>query len=458
MTLQKTNPVEELKKVISKEKIIIKEISLLSENLEKVDEEEKQIVFSQINQLKNSLREVNKNLPEALEKVSLVRPLHPQPKIQPIVKPIQKRGLETSSMKLNQKEDAQETKKFSQKILSNSNKKEILKLEEATLKLEKVTLKRLKIKKEKIAKKKVKKANKYIRASNKFFSNYSLSLLNKKVFKHLEEELIKTNLQFITPSYVSILLFTTFLSVIAAIFIFLFFLFFNLGFDFPFITSISESLGSRFLKVFWLLFIIPIGTFLFMYFYPSLEKKSLGNKIDQELPFATINMSAISGSMINPSEIFKIIILTKEYPNLEKEFTKLINEINIYGYDLVTALKKVAENSPSKKLAELFNGLATTINSGGDLPEFFEKRSQTLLFEYRIEREKYTKFSETFMDIYISAVIAAPMILMLVLMMMKISGLGIALSTSMITIIMVMGVSVVNIVFLTFLHLKQPVE
>ena len=65
MTLQKTNPVEELKKVISKEKIIIKEISLLSENLEKVDEEEKQIVFSQINQLKNSLREVNKNLPEA---------------------------------------------------------------------------------------------------------------------------------------------------------------------------------------------------------------------------------------------------------------------------------------------------------------------------------------------------------------------------------------------------------
>jgi flagellar protein FlaJ len=212
------------------------------------------------------------------------------------------------------------------------------------------------------------------------------------------------------------------------------------------------------LKVFWLLFVIPIGTFLVVYFYPSLEKKSLGNKIDQELPFATINMSAISGSMIDPSEIFKIIVLTKEYPNLEKEFIKLINEINVYGYDLVTALKKVAENTPSKKLAELFNGLSTTINSGGDLPEFFDKRSQTLLFEYKIEREKHTKFSETFMDIYISAVIAAPMILMLVLMMMKISGLGIALSTSMITLIMVFGVSLLNVVFLTFLHLKQPAE
>jgi len=62
------------------------------------------------------------------------------------------------------------------------------------------------------------------------------------------------------------------------------------------------------------------------------------------------------------------------------------------------------------------------------------------------------------MDIYISVVIAAPMIFMLLLMMMKISGLGVSLSTSMITLIMVLGVSVVNVGFLTFLHLKQSNE
>jgi len=122
----------------------------------------------------------------------------------------------------------------------------------------------------------------------------------------------------------------------------------------------------------------------------------------------------------------------------------------------VSALRSIALKSSSKKLTELFNGLATTINSGGDLSEFFEKRSQSLLFEYRIEREKYTKTSETFMDIYISVVIAAPMILMLLLMMIRISGLGISLGASMITLIMVSGVTVINIIFLTFLHLKQP--
>jgi len=187
-----------------------------------------------------------------------------------------------------------------------------------------------------------------------------------------------------------------------------------------------------------------------------MEKRSIEGKINQELPFATIHMAAISGSMIEPTKMFNIISSTGEYPFLEKEFNKLLNEINIYGYDIVTALKDSALNCPSQKLAELYNGLATNITSGGSIYSFFEKRSQTLLFEYRLNKEKHTKTAETFMDIYISVVIAAPMILMLLLMMMKISGLGVSLSTSTITLIIISGVSLINIIFLIFLQLKQP--
>ncbi|MEK9184878.1 MAG: type II secretion system F family protein, partial [Patescibacteria group bacterium] len=222
------------------------------------------------------------------------------------------------------------------------------------------------------------------------------------------------------------------------------------------ITLVKGNLFNRFLKIFWIIFAVPISTFWFMFFYPSMEKKSAGNRIDQELPFATIHMAAVSGSMIDPTNIFKIIIATGEYGSLEKEFVKLINEINIYGYDLVGALRRSAFNSPSKKLSELFNGLATTITSGGNLPEFFEKRSQSLLFEYRLEREKYTRSAETFMDIYISVVIAAPMILMLLFIMMSVSGLGISMGPGMISFLMILGVSMINVLFLTFLNLKQP--
>lgn len=318
---------------------------------------------------------------------------------------------------------------------------------------EKETLKRLKQEPEQVRKISIKKPSKYVNFANRIFSERAEELINKGDFRSISRDLAKTQLNFLPKTYISVIFFTTLISVIITFFLFIFLLLFNLGGE-HLISLTKENFGIKFLKTFWILFVIPAGTFLFMYFYPSLERKSSENKINQELPFATINMSAISGSMVEPSKIFEIILTTKEYPYLSNEFIKLINEINVLGYDLVTALRHSALNSPSKRLAELFNGLATTINSGGDLPNFFEKRAESLLFDYRLEREKKTRAAETFMDIYISVVIAAPMILMLLLMMMKISGFGISLSTGMITLLMVLGVSAINAVFLIFLHLK----
>lgn len=430
MTLSNKDIFIELKKIISQEIKILNEINSLSENLEKIkNPEERKVILSQIDSLKKLLKQTNLTLPNTLTKFNLARPLvqsKPQAsQIKPVIKPPVKKLPEIKPLEIK---------------LSP---------------LEKETLKRLKKKEKKILEKKERKASKYVQTSNRMFSPVSSQLMNQKSFKMLKSNLIKANLQFLPKSYISVILFTTLISVGVAFFLFLFFLIFNISAIFPIITLATEGIPARFAKVFWLLFVIPVGTFIAMYFYPSLEEKSAANKINQELPFAAIHMSSIAGSMIDPSKIFSIILTTKEYPHIEKEFTKLINEINILGYDLVTALRHSALNCPSQKLAELFNGLATTITSGGDLSNFFAKRAEGLLFEYRIEREKRTRSAETFMDIYISVVIAAPMILMLLLMMMKVSGLGVQLSTGMITLIMVMGVTGVNFGFLTFLHVKQ---
>lgn len=286
----------------------------------------------------------------------------------------------------------------------------------------------------------IKKPSSYVKISNKLFSRFSIFLYRKGLFGDLKGNLMQANLGFLPVSYVSVILFSTLLAKIISLFV----------------LVILLILGVGYLTSFLIFFIIPIATFIFAYFYPSMEKDSVKDKIDAELPFVTIHLSAISGSLVEPSKMFEIITLTKDYPYVSKEFRKVINEVNVYGYNLVNALRKSAENTASSKLRELFNGLATTITSGGDLQKFFEKRSQTLLFDYKLERERFTKIAETFMDIYISVVIAAPMIFMLLLMIMKISGLGIQLSVSMITLIMILGVSIINVLFLVFLHLKQP--
>jgi flagellar protein FlaJ len=427
--------IEKLGENIPREKEIIRELGSLYNSFKKTrDPGERRMISSQIEILKKSLQKTGQEIIDSAEKISLFRPLAPA------------KEKEAPQISLGPSKTLKKPKPSKIKIKGR------LKPDS----LEKLTLRRMRKKEKKIVRKKEKKPNKYINFANKLFYKTSMSFIDRGFFRELARDLIKSNMNFVPATYVSVIFFTTLMSAIVSVFIFLFFLFFNISAVPPFIAGIEESTGIRLLKIFWILLAIPAATFLFAYLYPSLEKKSVEGKINRELPFAAIHMASISGAMIEPSKIFGIIISTKEYPNLEKEFIKLQNEINIYGYDLVTALRNRSFNSPSRKLADLFNGMATTITSGGDLAEFFEERSQSLLFEHRLEMERQLKTSETFMDIYISVVIAAPMVLMLVLMMMRISGLGISLSPSMISIVMILIVSIVNIFFLTFLHLKQP--
>ncbi len=441
------NGFSNLKKSIINQKKIVKEIISSKKQYDLGNPEEKKILSRHIENLRNKLIEVSNETETILSSLNMAKPL-------------------ANEISIKKKPESHiETKKSPDKYMQVeiptkiSIDTSISRKDFKPDKLEKETFKRMEKQRRNLERTKNLKVsdkfNPFVRKANELFSNFSKKLVDDKTFENLERDLIKASMKFTPQEYMSTIMLSTLVSIFVALIIMLFFLFFNIGPDLPIVTRATEDFTVRLLKVFWLIFVIPLGTMLLMFFYPSIEKNTLGNKMDQEMPFATIHMSAISGSMLNPTKIFEILITTNEYPNLAKQFTKLINEINLYGYDIVSALRNAAYNSPSKKLSELYNGLATTINSGGDLPEFFEKRSESLIFEYSLEKEKRTKSAETFMDIYISVVIAAPMILMILLMMMKISGLGISLSTQMITLIMIIAVTAINIVFLSFLEVKK---
>ena len=427
-----------LKNSLSKEKKIAAELGKLAGFLKNPDSSEEKSISGQISSLKEALKSENERVSKILGSINLNRTLDSMANMKKV----------DSVMKSRAK--TQEENPIAAWIRNREARKKFPMPE-----LDREVMQRIEKRRVQALKGSEKKPRVYANISSRIFSDISRALAESKGFKSLVENLQKTNMEYVPAVYISVIMSTTFLVFAFSVVIFLFFLFFKIGLVPPSIAPVTDMI-SRFTEIFWVLIVLPAGTFALMYFYPSLERGSLEDKINQELPFATINMSAIAGSMIDPTNIFSIMVSTGEYPNIRKQFTKVINEINIYGHDLVTALKNSSQTSPSEKLTELYKGLSTTITSGGDMVEFFSKRSETLLLDYRLQREKYTKNAETFIDVYISLVIAAPMILMLLLMMIQISGLGLSLSPSSISFLMVTGISVINFVFLMFLHLKQP--
>jgi Flp pilus assembly protein TadB len=303
------------------------------------------------------------------------------------------------------------------------------------------------------------KPNAYAKISNQFFRGLSNRLVSSGYFGNLNRNLRLMNSPFVLGTYVSMILFTSLMAFFFSIVVLVFLSFYEISPLVPFFSLSEQPFILRFAKYIWVVIVIPVLAGFLLYFYPSSEAGNLAKKIEQELPFVSIHMSAVATSGVEPISIFRIILKSEEYRYSNIMFRKLMNFINFHGKDLVSALKETSRTCPSSKLKVMLDGLATTVTSGGSLHKFLEKHSETLLFDYRLEREKYTRAAETFMDIYISIVIAAPMILLMLFVIMGSTGAligSLGLSVGQLNILIIMAIVFLNIGFLVFLTLKQP--
>ncbi len=406
-----------IRKLVEKEIDILGEASMLLSRADAAAPSEKRIVTESVNSLIAQLKKMNNSVPNLLNSIEVPVEEKKQPK---------KEAKKDRTMILSEKLMLKESEKDAMWAELNINEKLMKKLKKKDTE-------------EKGVEAEFQEARGYLKMANKYFRDTSTNLIKKGYFAGLPGEIKRANLNMLFESYVSMILLSTFLSIFAALFL---------------VVILIIVLGFK-AYLLAMIIVVPIGVFSALYYYPSAERGSIAKKIDEELPFAVIHMSSISGAGIEPTAIFKIIGLSREYPFLRKEIRKILNQINIYGYDLVTALNNVAKSTSSQKLAELLNGLSATINSGGSLSDFFQKRAETLLLGYKLDKEKSIKVAETFMDVYISVVIAAPMILMLMLVMISVSGIQTGFTPYQLTFITVGGVAIVNIGFLGFLQTKQ---
>ncbi len=274
--------------------------------------------------------------------------------------------------------------------------------------------------------------------SNKIFSGLSDKI--SPGFLDLGDDLKKANIRFMLSTYLSISIFISVLVLIVSMFAF----------------AALNFFGYIAINFFW----IPLSLFglclILFYVYPASERRYVQKKISQELPFAAIHMAAIAGSDIEPTKIFKIIAVSREYKYMGIEIRKVVNQIEIYGYDLVNALNNVAKQTSNQKLAKLLTGLAINISSGGELKAYLEKNAESYMMDYKLERQRYSALAATFMDVYISILITAPLIFMMMFILMNVSGLSIGYGIDFLMIVGISLVIIANIIFLFILHLKQP--
>ena len=280
--------------------------------------------------------------------------------------------------------------------------------------------------------------------TNKYMKKYADFLVIKypKFFDRMFKDFQKVEMEMLSRTYISMMLFFTLLSLPG---ISLFFL----ALDFAF------HLGL--LKIFMISIIGMLLTFLSFYFYPSSLTGGKRKKIKLELPFALVHMSAVAGSGAQPISIFELIAESSEYPELRKEIKKILNYVNLFGYNLGTALKNVANTTPSPEFKELLNGMISTIETGGDLKEYLKEKADDALVTYKLDRNKQVEAQGAYSEVYTSILIASPLLLLVTLAIINAIGGKIGgLDVKVVAWIGVLGaLPLLNIGFMFFLTASQ---
>jgi flagellar protein FlaJ len=232
----------------------------------------------------------------------------------------------------------------------------------------------------------------YNKISFRVFSQVSelISYYFSDVKLNLKKARIKLSLQ----EYISISVMTGFIIFIVSFPI--------LSFLFAFVF---QTFLFSFVSSFTVAILLTIGIFLLFMNYPKLIIREKAKHIDNALPFAALYLSTIASSKLPVHKIFEIFSKFSEYGELTDEITSIKNDMDVFGLDVITALERSVERSPSKMFKEMVWGMLSTIRSGGDLGIYLKETAVNMVNEYRRKLYEFSHQLTIYIEVYLTTIV-----------------------------------------------------
>ncbi len=161
---------------------------------------------------------------------------------------------------------------------------------------------------------------------------------------------------------------------------------------------------------------------LALVYYPYHVAKSRGEAIRSRLIYTLSYMAAIAAAGVIPERIFERVAEIDPSREVRREALRILRDVKMLGYDTIAALKNRMDTAPSPALQEFYSGLRNVIVTGGDLREYLSFYLRRLFKERSEELARLTSALATVSEIYITLLVAGPIIAIVMLSIMDIVG------------------------------------
>lgn len=148
---------------------------------------------------------------------------------------------------------------------------------------------------------------------------------------------------------------------------------------------------------------------------PRSRANARKGRINKMLPYAVTYMYAMSKGGMNIIEVFRSLAQAKDtYGEVAVELQGIVNDMDIFGNDLRTAIQHAIENSPSQKFQELMHSLLTVIDSGGNIVSFFQDKANQFLDAAVQEQKGFLETLGLMAESYVTAFVAGPLFIVII--------------------------------------------
>jgi archaeal flagellar protein FlaJ len=161
-------------------------------------------------------------------------------------------------------------------------------------------------------------------------------------------------------------------------------------------------------------------TFVVFLFYPAFVSGNRKRNIDANLPYAINYVTAMSSAGIPPAEIFRLLGSSPIYGESATEARFIALEIDLYGRDLIDALRLVSSTTPSYRMKEFLQGAMGSISAGSNLTEYFRTKANQYALENRQTQKMFLETLGLIAESYVTAMVAGPLFLIILQSIMSV--------------------------------------
>jgi flagellar protein FlaJ len=195
------------------------------------------------------------------------------------------------------------------------------------------------------------------------------------------------------------------------------------------------------------------GSFGVLYGLQGFMATNRRKRMDLELPYVTSHMSILATAGIPPARMFKLMEDSATTPQVASESNEISRDVEVLGYDIITALEAERTRSPSRVFADILEGFVATIRSGGSLKNYLQDMTRVVMDLKRVAAKQLVESLETFAEVYITMMVVFPLLVIVMFSVMALigGGLGGFSTTAMMTLVTYLIIPICGVMVIVLL-------